>query len=319
MVDWGYPQTLSLEAIKPFIFEKGSIKPEKLKNDKINKITIQATGAIPWRSPDLRYKRNEIYIDVVESVNVLMSVDGKQLRADVSGQILMKCYLSGMPECKFGLNDKVLMDKEAKIGSRSKTNAIEIDDCSFHPCVRLGKFDSDRTISFVPPDGEFELMKYRTTENITIPFRVLPIVKEHSRTRVEIKVTVKSNFKKENIFGTGVKVKIPVPKNTATCKIYTQMGKAKYTPEVDAIIWKVRRFPADTEYTLGAEVELSSTVSLQKKAWSRPPISMEFQVPMFTSSDLQVRFLKVIEQKQQYETIKWVRYLTQAGNYQYRI
>lgn len=38
-------------------------------------------------------------------------------------------------------------------------NAVELDDCQFHQCVRLGKFDSDRSISFIPPDGEFELMK----------------------------------------------------------------------------------------------------------------------------------------------------------------
>jgi len=318
MLDWGYPQTLSLEAIKPFIFQKGSIKPEKLKQDKISKITVQATGAIPWRSAELKYKKNEIYIDVIESVNMLMSNEGKVLHSNVSGSIMMKCYLSGMPECKFGLNDKLLMDKEAKVGTRSKANAIEIDDCTFHQCVKLGKFDSDRTISFIPPDGEFELMKYRTTENVTVPFRVLPIVKEHSRTRIEIKVTVKSNFK-DNIFGTKVKIQIPVPKNTATCKIYSQSGKAKYTPEVGAIVWKIRRFPAETEYTLGAEVELSSTVTIEKKQWSRPPISMTFQVPMFTASGLQVRFLKVLEQKQLYETIKWVRYLTQAGNYHFRI
>jgi AP-2 complex subunit mu-1 len=48
---------------------------------------------------------------------------------------------------------------------------------------------------------------------------------------------VKSNFK-DSIFGSGVKVKIPVPKNTATCKIWVQNGKAKYTPEVGAIVWK---------------------------------------------------------------------------------
>jgi AP-2 complex subunit mu-1 len=43
--------------------------------------------------------------------------------------------------------------------SARRTNAVEIDDCQFHQCVKLGKFDNDRTISFVPPDGEFELMK----------------------------------------------------------------------------------------------------------------------------------------------------------------
>jgi hypothetical protein len=43
---------------------------------------------------------------------------------------------------------------------RSKSDgAVELDDCQFHQCVRLGKFDSDRSISFIPPDGEFELMR----------------------------------------------------------------------------------------------------------------------------------------------------------------
>jgi len=318
MMDYGYPQNLSLDNIKPFIFQKGAVKPEKIKQGEINKVIMQVTGACPWRNPDTYYKKNEMYIDVIENVNLLVSVDGKRLRADVSGVIQMKCYLSGVPECKFGLNDKLLMDKEARSGAKAGAKqGIAIDDCTFHQCVRLGKFDSDRTISFIPPDGEFALMKYRTTENIEIPFTVTPIVKEHSKTRLEVKVAVKSNFKKE--FGTGVKVIIPLPKNTATCKIYTQTGKAKYTPEVDAIVWKIRKFPADTKFILGAEVELSATVSVQKKAWSRPPISMEFQVPMFTSSGLHVRFLKVLEQKQHYQAVKWVRYLTQAGNYQYRI
>lgn len=38
---------------------------------------------------------------------------GTVLRADVSGQIMMRAYLSGTPECKFGLNDKLLLEKDA--------------------------------------------------------------------------------------------------------------------------------------------------------------------------------------------------------------
>ena len=33
---------------------------------------------------------------------------------------------------------------------------IIIDDCRFHQCVRLWKYDSERTITFIPPDGVFE-------------------------------------------------------------------------------------------------------------------------------------------------------------------
>ena len=55
-----------------------------------------------------------------------------------------------------------------------------------------------------------------------------------------------------------------------------------------------------------------------KKAWSRPPISMDFQVLMFTSSGSLVRFLKVFE-KSNYTSVKWVRYMTKAGSYQIRV
>lgn len=68
----------------------------------------------------------------------------------------MRAYLTGTPECKFGLNDKLVIDKSEK---GQGGDAVELDDCRFHQCVRLDEFDQTRTITFVPPDGEFELMK----------------------------------------------------------------------------------------------------------------------------------------------------------------
>ena len=38
----------------------------------------------------------------------------------------------------------------------------------FHQCVRLSRFENDRTISFIPPDGEFELMSYRLNTHVII-------------------------------------------------------------------------------------------------------------------------------------------------------
>ena len=40
------------------------------------------------------------YIDVNESVNLLIGTNGNILRNECSGQVIMKTQLSGMPECK---------------------------------------------------------------------------------------------------------------------------------------------------------------------------------------------------------------------------
>lgn len=149
-----------------------------------------------------------------ESVNLLMSSNGTVLRNEVAGQVVMKTLLTGMPECKLGLNDKLTMQKgdapATKVaGQKRGTREVEIDDCTFHRCVRLGKFDADRTITFIPPDGEFELMKYRVTENINLPFKIMPAYQEQGTTRLSVTLKIASLFS-PRLFATNLVIKIPV-------------------------------------------------------------------------------------------------------------
>eukprot|EP00744_Colponema_vietnamica_P005789 GILI01008446.1.p1 GENE.GILI01008446.1~~GILI01008446.1.p1 ORF type:complete len:430 (+),score=112.44 GILI01008446.1:49-1338(+) len=314
IADFGFPQFLEADILKLYITQGGVQSRSESDARSLQQYTVQATGAISWRKEDIRYRKNEVYIDVIENVNVLLSNKGTILRSDVQGQIMVKALLSGMPECKFGMNDKLVMSKDAsKKGTADK--GIAIDDVRFHQCVKLGKFDRDRTVTFVPPDGTFELMTYRITENINLPFKVLPVIQELGRSRIEASVKVKAIFD-VNIFASNVVIKVPCPKNTAVANIFVGAGKAKYEPEHSAIVWRIRRFPGDTEYVLRAEVDLAATTS--EKQWSKPPISMDFQVPMFTASGLRVRYLRIYE-KSNYKTTKWIRYITRAGSYQHRI
>ena len=43
---------------------------------------------------------------MVESVNLLVNSNGTVVRSEVMGALKMRTFLSGMPECKLGLNDK---------------------------------------------------------------------------------------------------------------------------------------------------------------------------------------------------------------------
>ena len=40
---------------------------------------------------------------------------GQVLSSHVAGRVVMKSFLSGMPECKFGLNDKITMEKQSSV------------------------------------------------------------------------------------------------------------------------------------------------------------------------------------------------------------
>jgi AP-2 complex subunit mu-1 len=303
---------------------------------------MQATGALSWRRADVKYRKNEAFVDVIEDVNLLMSAGGTVLRADVSGQIIMRAYLSGTPECKFGLNDRLLLDNDSlsgQTGNRTGTKAtraaagsVTLEDCQFHQCVKLGKFDTDRIISFVPPDGEFELMRYRATENVNLPFRVHAIVNEIGKTKVEYQVAIRANYGTK-LFATNVVVRVPTPLNTAGIQTRTSQGKAKYEPAENHILWKyasfflslpilciltvsrIPRFTGQAEYVLSADATLTSMTN--QKAWSRPPLNLSFSLLMFTSSGLLVRYLKVFE-KSNYSSVKWVRYMTRAGSYEIR-
>ncbi|GAC95247.1 hypothetical protein PHSY_002822 [Pseudozyma hubeiensis SY62] len=299
ILDFGYPQNSEIDTLKMYITTEG-VKSEQAVREDSSKITIQATGATSWRRADVKYRKNEAFVDVVETVNLLMSSKGTILRADVDGAILMRAYLTGMPECRFGLNDKLVLEKNDK--NKGKVDAVELDDCQFHQCVKLGKYDTDRSISFIPPDGEFELMRYRSTTNVNLPFKVHAIVEEISKSKVEYTLNLKANFDTK-LSATNVVLRIPTPLNTSTVKCQVSMGKAKYVPAENHIVWKIARIQGGGEASFGADAELSSTTV--RKAWSRPPIEVDFQVLMFTSSGLLVRYLKVFE-KSNYQSVKWI-------------
>ena len=38
--------------------------------------TLTVTGAVSWRRPGLKYNKNEVFLDIVEEVNLLMSSTG---------------------------------------------------------------------------------------------------------------------------------------------------------------------------------------------------------------------------------------------------
>lgn len=134
-MDFGYPQNCSIDVLKLYINLGSVVQNSDSKEGAA--LTSQITGAIDWRREGIRHRKNEVYIDLHETVSQLTSATGAILRTEVHGKVIMKALLTGMPECKFGLNDKLIMEKEGTGGgtvtrSGKKISAVEIDDCTFH-------------------------------------------------------------------------------------------------------------------------------------------------------------------------------------------
>lgn len=53
-------------------------------------------------------------------------------------------------------------------------------------------------------------------------------------------------------------------------------------------------------------------VCIAEETEKRPPINIKFEIPYFTVSGIQVRYLKIVE-KSGYQALPWVRYITQNG------
>lgn len=227
----------------------------------------------------------------------------------------MKSYLSGMPELKLGLNDKLVLEqRRRRLGNRGKM--IEMDDIRFHQCVRLARFENDRTISFIPPDGEFELMSYRLDTKVRPLIWIESHVEPHTHSRIEYMIKAKSEFKRRST-ANNVEIIIPVPADSDSPNFKTSVGSVKYLPEQNVIVWTIKQFQGQKEYLMRAHFGLPS-ISREDEKNEKPPIRVRFEIPYFTVSGIQVRYLKIIE-KSGYQALPWVRYITQNGDYQLRV
>ncbi|PFH52562.1 hypothetical protein AMATHDRAFT_139622 [Amanita thiersii Skay4041] len=102
------------------------------------------SSPIPWRRAGVRYTNNEIYIDIIEELKAIVNKNGTTLSSVVWGKLNTNAKLSGTPDCRL-----------------SFTNAQNMTDCAFHPCVRFQPWNRDKVLSFIPPDGRFVLAEYR--------------------------------------------------------------------------------------------------------------------------------------------------------------
>jgi AP-4 complex subunit mu-1 len=165
-IDFGFPQATSTADLKAHIQNEpaavnlgGTIIPQiQGVNKKSNfKASTAARKPVAVSEKQMKKAENEIFCDILENLSVTFSNTGQVINSSVEGCIQMKSYLSGNPELKLALNEDLVIGKGGQYGS------VVLDDCNFHDCVQLAEFENDRVLTFLPPEGEFTVINYRTT------------------------------------------------------------------------------------------------------------------------------------------------------------
>ena len=86
MMDHGYPQITEFKVLKEFI-KTDANKLAKAKEEKITDIQVPtaASNVVSWRTEGIKHSKNEVFLDVVENLNMLVSANGNVLSSEIYG------------------------------------------------------------------------------------------------------------------------------------------------------------------------------------------------------------------------------------------
>ncbi|KTG38180.1 hypothetical protein cypCar_00023580 [Cyprinus carpio] len=302
MLDNGFPLATESNILKELI------KPPTILRTVVNTITGSTnvgeqlpTGqlsVVPWRRTGVKYTNNEAYFDVVEEIDAIIDKSGSTITAEIQGVIDACVKLTGMPDLTL-----------------SFMNPRLLDDVSFHPCVRFKRWEAERILSFIPPDGNFRLLSYHVSSQNLV---AIPVYVKHnisfregsSQGRFELTLGPKQTMGKAV---ESVLVSSQLPRGVLNANLSPSQGTYTFDPVTKLLSWDVGKINPQKLPSLKGSVSLQTGAS---KPDENPTINIQFKIQQLAISGLKVNRLDMYGEK--YKPFKGIKYMTKAGKFQVR-
>ncbi|KAL1491936.1 hypothetical protein ABEB36_012453 [Hypothenemus hampei] len=302
MLDNGFPLATESNILKELI------KPPNILRTIANTVTgktnvseVLPSGQlsnIPWRRSGVKYTNNEAYFDVIEEVDAIIDRSGATVFAEIQGYIDCCIKLSGMPDLTL-----------------SFMNPRLFDDVSFHPCVRFKRWEAEKVLSFIPPDGNFRLISYHinTQNSVAIPVYVRHnfSIKTGEQARLDLTVGPKQTLGRTV---EGVKLEVLMPKCILNCVLTANQGKYNFDPVSKILHWDVGKIDVLKLPNIRGSVSIATGTNTTE---INPSINVHFTISQLAVSGLKVNRLDMYGEK--YKPFKGVKYMTKAGRFQIRM
>lgn len=305
MFDFGYPILASQDGMKDSVLSV----PEHAANVVVPRKhlilapSVMKVGATS--NPISNYKnRNEVFVDVIEHINVLFASSGMLVKASMDGVIKMKSYLTGNPLIHLSFNGD-----------------SNFEDVNFDGCVDDREFSEYRRLTISPPVGECNIMNFRVSRDFALPFKITPMIAFETPFKVELAIRIRCDLRRENTAKL-VNVRCAVPEYASS--VHTELDaaakgqKAFFKDSERLIDWRIEAMSGDTDALLICKLSLSKEVPAAQLKRELGPVKMNFEIGQNDSPNLKIKSL-VIEATEKENPSKWVRYLTVSDSYVARI
>ncbi|QPG76200.1 hypothetical protein FOA43_003586 [Brettanomyces nanus] len=267
-LDWGLPQLTEFSILKEYVkpIEQKVVMTEKEKDNRksdaaasldkqieadINSsISRASTAMISWRPKGIFYNKNEFFMDFDEHLKFKYNFNAKKVIVNhISGQILCRSFLSGMPALKLELNEQI--EQKNDNSELLETRSI-FTNVNYHQCVELSAIHNS-SLSFVPPDGEFKLLFYQILQTSVLKPLILvkPLYRifyKEGRFILRIKAEILTSFKRKYSM-TDIAIKFPLLVPLEPFKIdfdqplryKTKLGKVTHNLDSHSVTWHIAK------------------------------------------------------------------------------
>ncbi|KAL9271076.1 AP-3 complex subunit mu-like protein [Drosera capensis] len=298
MIDNGFPLTTEYSILKEMIAPPNIVsKVLSVVTGNNSNVTSTLPGAtascVPWRTTELNYASNEVYVDLVEEMDVTVNRNGVLVKCEVYGEVQVNSHLSGIPDLAL-----------------SFANPSILNDFRFHPCVRFQPWETHQILSFVPPDGEFKLMSYRVKKLKSTPVYVKPqLTSDAGMCRVNVLVGIRHDPGK---MIDSITIEFQLPHCVVSSDLTSNHGTVNILAN-QICSWSIGKIPKDKAPCLTGALML---VEGMERLNVYPTFRVDFKIMGIALSGLKIDKMEVKNVANR--PYKGFRAQTRAGQYQIR-
>lgn len=318
VLSFGCPQATDSTNLRHLIHNIAAKSPAQAFIDDIDVLDIiknkDYDRPLATEQSDREKSANELFFILKENLDITLDMNNQPMRTLVTGQGVCKSYLHGQPSVMLQL------DPQMWFASRQMQRglALQYDDIVFAPFVQTHSFDSDRTITFAPPEGVSNVFSYRTNRSVSPPFRITTVFENKQSKVVVVRVSIQSAYPVESIAEKiEVRFQCPVEISSASCELPPSVA-GKQSSEYDSknrqVVWKINKMAGLAEFSSRFRFMFDAGIPASPESLLGP-ISLKFQLTDYIPSGANVTNLVVSTTGSSSPPKRWKKMETGAISY----